>query len=649
MKKLALPLTLLGLATVYLFSLSPFVQSGDSGEFVVAGSLLRVPHPPGYPLYTFLAHLFTYIPISTPAWRIGLFSVVAQLAAAAIFFDIIRRWKKDEALAVILTLAAGLTPVVWTYATEAEVFALNNLFTLATLWLIYRYSESRAMKWAYLSCLMAGFAFSHHQTSIFVTFPAVAVFLWIDRKKLFHPLIYIKGLALFALGLTPWLLLFPLAKNNDILSWGDFSTWKGFFIHVTRAEYGTFSMSTGGRQDTNVIVKLAVFFWQMIAQTYLIGFAAVLAAIFIKQKAWLKDHFAMAITIAFVIYALCMNILSNIDPTQPLFFFVTIRMWILPILLLWILAATALPAIAEHLGRRKQILAGLLLVTLAGASYQWLRYVSDKSRDNLLEQAGRSMLEAVAPNAILLIRGDMQLGITRYLRYVQNIRPDVNLISMELIGYPWAYNKVKAAIPEFRYPGELPEYANDPNKRTFNEVALANITRFPIYLPQLDPQEAEAHVQGLEGFIVGFMTRVFHPLRSWNLEEIEKEIVPFMNIKTTRTSRYPWFSWEHFIRERYFHSKMAIAASFAYRANGDPRFIKRAEEIFTNVMNESDDHKVIAKMQIAYLYTDLTKQDLKHKDRAIKEWKEYLELNTGFSPEAQQARANLAELENLAR
>src|SRR5437867_12522830 len=43
---------------VYLATLSPTVQGGDSGEFISVAYRLGIAHPPGFPLYTMLAKLF---------------------------------------------------------------------------------------------------------------------------------------------------------------------------------------------------------------------------------------------------------------------------------------------------------------------------------------------------------------------------------------------------------------------------------------------------------------------------------------------------------------------------------------------------------------------------------------------------------------
>lgn len=44
----------------YLTALSPGVGGGDSGELTAAALELGIAHPPGYPLYVWLGHLFMW-------------------------------------------------------------------------------------------------------------------------------------------------------------------------------------------------------------------------------------------------------------------------------------------------------------------------------------------------------------------------------------------------------------------------------------------------------------------------------------------------------------------------------------------------------------------------------------------------------------
>src|ERR1051326_5654380 len=56
---------------VYIWTLAPTVTLVDSGELIVAAHGLGVAHPPGFPLWLILAHLFSLIPIASIVFRIN--------------------------------------------------------------------------------------------------------------------------------------------------------------------------------------------------------------------------------------------------------------------------------------------------------------------------------------------------------------------------------------------------------------------------------------------------------------------------------------------------------------------------------------------------------------------------------------------------
>src|SRR5207247_5423485 len=69
--------TVLALA-IYLFTLAPEVTLEMSGELATAAVYGGVAHPPGFPVWTLYAWLFTkLLPWSNIAWRIGVSSAVA--------------------------------------------------------------------------------------------------------------------------------------------------------------------------------------------------------------------------------------------------------------------------------------------------------------------------------------------------------------------------------------------------------------------------------------------------------------------------------------------------------------------------------------------------------------------------------------------
>jgi hypothetical protein len=66
---------------VYYGTLYPTVAGGDSGELVVSAFQLGITHPPGYPLWTLLGHLFSLLPFKSVAWRLNLSSALYQALA----------------------------------------------------------------------------------------------------------------------------------------------------------------------------------------------------------------------------------------------------------------------------------------------------------------------------------------------------------------------------------------------------------------------------------------------------------------------------------------------------------------------------------------------------------------------------------------
>src|SRR5437867_2452358 len=59
---------------------------GDSPELTIAAVTLGVAHPPGYPLFTMLGHLFSLMPIGPIPFRVNLLSVICDAFAVGIVF-----------------------------------------------------------------------------------------------------------------------------------------------------------------------------------------------------------------------------------------------------------------------------------------------------------------------------------------------------------------------------------------------------------------------------------------------------------------------------------------------------------------------------------------------------------------------------------
>lgn len=183
----------------YIKTLTPSVCAGDSGELTTAIYNMGSAHPPGYPVYSILGKLFTFLPIGDIAHRVNLFSAFS--GAASIFFLYLILIKllglnRDTGkldLSVHLPAIAGsflfaFTTTQWSQAVIGEVYALNSVLLAAmifvmVLWyeeMIFFRNESRlhfAERMTYLLAFAMGMSITNHQLPVWYIITFVLILL----------------------------------------------------------------------------------------------------------------------------------------------------------------------------------------------------------------------------------------------------------------------------------------------------------------------------------------------------------------------------------------------------------------------------------------------------------------------------------------
>ncbi len=144
----------LGTLLLYVVTLAPTTQFWDTSEYIAAAYALGIPHPPGNPLFTLLAHVWGLIPWAHGyAMRINFFAATTSAVAAGCWFLVGERWlrtivpglwpRRIAALAGALVAATGFT--VWNQSVVNEkVYTLSVLSIALILWLIVRWDDQPA-------------------------------------------------------------------------------------------------------------------------------------------------------------------------------------------------------------------------------------------------------------------------------------------------------------------------------------------------------------------------------------------------------------------------------------------------------------------------------------------------------------------------
>ena len=211
--------------SVYFATLGPSVGLEDSGELATAADHLGVPHPPGYPFWTFCGWMFcrvfswvTYMGQPTPAWAVSLFSAVAGAFAAGCTAMLICRSSSDmldsmdaqervppEQRHALMGFAGGLggaltfafSPVEWSQATIVEVYTLNALFLMAVFLLAYRWMRKPSDKILWLTAFVFGLGLTNYQVLLLAAVP-IGMIILLKDIRLFRDLLLI----LIPVGLT---------------------------------------------------------------------------------------------------------------------------------------------------------------------------------------------------------------------------------------------------------------------------------------------------------------------------------------------------------------------------------------------------------------------------------------------------------------
>ena len=242
---LAVGLSVASLAfLLYLWTLAPTVLYYERPDLLDAVMLqahvyaLGITQPTGYPTYTMLAHLFTYLPFGDPAYRANLASAVFGAAAVLLTFLAGLRLSRRTFAATVGALAFAVGNIFWSQATIAEVYTLNALFVSLVVLVLLIWRDTREDRYLLAAAFLMGLSLTHHVTSGLLLPTATLFVLIVDRRKLLEWRLILKGAGLFVLGLTPYLYLPVRALIGPPISEADPSNFARFWEHVAGREFG---------------------------------------------------------------------------------------------------------------------------------------------------------------------------------------------------------------------------------------------------------------------------------------------------------------------------------------------------------------------------------------------------------------------------
>jgi hypothetical protein len=432
--------------TLYTLTLAPSVVAlfDDSLEFQLVPYQLGIAHPTGYPLFTLLGWLFTWLPIGEVAFRVNLMSAFFGAVAVALVYVTglqlgahVRGWTAHVG-AALGALALTVSPVFWSQATVAEVYTLHACLVSAVLWVLLRMDTFVASpeasphhvrvrlerSIAALACLF-GLGLAHHRTLVLLL-PAALLVLW--RMRHWRPFQW-RHLLWFGAPLGLYLYL-PLRGHVGSLDGSYTNTFEGFWRYVTAWGYGSFIF-----QNPFSVERGAGFYLDLFVRQFgevgmvLIGTGILLLA----RRRWTFGVTALA----FVSYA-GFNLFYRVADIEVFFIpnFLIGTLWLgygITCLLRWLRSWGA--ASVRPMQRWVASLGGVLIVAASLAQSGWLLQSNfaglDRSDDWAVHDYGVDMLsQPLEPESVIVgIQGEVTL--VRYFQSVHRLRPDVRTVAAD--------------------------------------------------------------------------------------------------------------------------------------------------------------------------------------------------------------------------
>jgi dolichyl-phosphate-mannose-protein mannosyltransferase len=451
---------------LYLATLAPTVATGDSGELSTVAATLGIAHPPGYPTFTVLGHLFTLLPFGDSAFRVNLLSAVLDTAAVLVaatiagrLIETLRRgggslepgWLAWGA-AAIGGLSLALSSAFWRYSLVAEVFALANFLALVLLLLMLEWSRrpsDRRLLWA--AAFVGGLALTNQQTILFAA-PALVILLGVGLQRFTSaPVAGRAGLRvpwaalgiaalLVIAGLLPYLYLPIAAAGGAPAVWGDPTTPGGFLAIVARSAYGTFSFTV---RDTSgsVLEHLGLLAGYLVNAFTPVGVA--LAAVGSIWLALRRGSEAAALGLWFLMTGPIFLALANPPLTDPVTRGVLERFYLQPSLPVALVIAVGVWSVGSWAHRAGSIppairrWAGAATVAVALVGLGTLAAIRlpdvDQSGNRVAEAYADDLLGSLPINSVLLMRSDENYTSVTYAQTIRAVRPDVVAIDVELL------------------------------------------------------------------------------------------------------------------------------------------------------------------------------------------------------------------------
>ena len=457
----ALAAAVLGPLALYIATLPRSVVLEDDGLFLMAGVHLGVAHPPGYPLYTLILHLFTRLPFGDAAVLGHLSSAVLGALACGAVYGGARLLRASPLPALTAAWLFGVSEQFWSQAIIAEVYTLNALLFFATYALVLLGASEPGRGWPLWSAAVAwGAGLANHWPLMVLATPGLALAL-LPVWRVVLPRLPRLLAAAFASAALPYAWMVWLSHQGPAISfYGPIEGWDEFWFYVSRSGYSGVDVSpAAGWSDRAGF--LGWFAGDLVRQTTLPGTVLAVLGLGALARRGGLDEVAAAGSGALALVGNSVVLIGllgfDFDPfwlavfrPYPLVCYGVTALWVaagmqwaMDRLPGWAAAAQrpasgpadprgvgTAPVRGSRAARVPAALAGLTGAAMVALSASAGWPANNRSDSDFAQRHAEVVFDLLPPGAALFVYGD-DTGHLGYYHYVEERRPDIALYSLQ--------------------------------------------------------------------------------------------------------------------------------------------------------------------------------------------------------------------------
>jgi|GEM_PF-696448 tetratricopeptide (TPR) repeat protein len=434
-RKIILSAVLAAIAFIYLFTMNPCFKNNDSPETSAAAYFLGIGHPPGYPLFSMAAKIFTYIPLGNVAFRVNFFSALLALLTLLITYrttGIIAAYFREldgaagYCMRIFTLCALAFSMIFWEQAVEAKggIYILNLLFTSLLIYIFLRLQERFHIKYVYMAGLVFGLSLANHWPSAMIMAPFCLYFVFIYHKR-FGPGRIIFTLLFLFCGVSAYLYLPIRGHGAPPLNWGNPVSLSSMLWVILRKAY-----------TAPVSPSFDVYLYQVLELIRIVAVNYSLLAVFCVAGfiAMFKRAKKQAVLLcAIFVLTVVLVVFVNLAKREIVYL---LDIFLLPAL--YIMALFIAPGLTALSALKVPKYLSVSAAVIAFAAMSAFNFgINDLSRDYIAYDYGNNILASMNNGSIYIADADHNAMPVYYIQEVEKKRADIKLAVASFLAFDW--------------------------------------------------------------------------------------------------------------------------------------------------------------------------------------------------------------------